>query len=252
MTDFEIKIKQLKEILDNSHRIVLFTGAGISCGSGIPDFRSANGLYNTKTGTGASPEEIISHSFFVSNTKDFYDFYLQNMVYEKAEPNLAHAFFAELERLGKLTAVVTQNIDGLHQKAGSKNVYELHGSVFRNSCVKCGRFHTLKEVLLSVKSGNGVPKCKVCGGTIKPDVVLYEEQLDDDTVNGALNAISTADTLIIVGTSLAVYPAAGFVRYFNGKSLILINKTPTPYDKNADLVINEDIVFTIEKLSRLM
>ena len=249
MEDIKVKVEKLKKIINGARRIVVFTGAGISVASGIPDFRSADGLYNQNGLVGATPEEIISHTFFVNRTKDFYKFYFKSMVYETAQPNLAHSYFANLEKLGKVIAVVTQNIDGLHQKAGSKNVYELHGSVLRNNCTNCGRFHTLSEVKQS--AGNtldGVPRCKICGGIVKPDVVLYEESLLDDTVDGAINAIQSADTLIVVGTSLVVYPAAGFLRFFNGDNLVLINKDKTPYDSCANLVINDDIITTVQDL----
>lgn len=247
--DYSEKIKKLSEIIDKSYKVVAFTGAGISCPSGIPDFRSADGLYNQKSGIAYPPEEIISHGFFFSHTKEFYDFYFSKMVYETAKPNFAHLYLARLEEKGKLLATVTQNIDGLHQKAGSKEVFELHGSVLRNNCTVCNRFHTLEEVKESAKINGGVPRCKVCGKVVKPDVVLYDEPLDEETVEGAINAISVADTLIIIGTSLTVYPAAGFINFFKGKHLVLINKSETRIDKTAELVINEDAAKAFYDLS---
>lgn len=224
----------LQEIINESKRIVFFGGAGVSTESGIPDFRSRDGLYNQKYDV--PPEEILSHSYFVKNTEKFYDFYREKMIFLSAKPNKAHLKLAELEEAGKLSAVVTQNIDGLHTAAGSKRVYELHGSVHRNICQKCGRVFDAKYIL----STSGIPKCE-CGGIIKPDVVLYEEALSDDCVSGAIAAISNADTLIIAGTSLTVYPAAGFINYFKGKYLVLINRDPTPMDKNADLCIKGSV-----------
>lgn len=235
---------QLKNYIKNAWKICVFTGAGISCPSGIPDFRSADGLYNQDGMGHYSPEQIISHSFFVSHTDMFYQFYKDKMIYENAKPNLAHEFFAELERNGKDVSVVTQNIDGLHQAAGSSKVYELHGSVHRNFCTKCNEFYGLDYIIGS----DGVPHCSKCGAVIKPDVVLYEEQLDNDTVNGAVEAISNSDLLIVVGTSLTVYPAASFIRYFNGEKTVLINKSETQYDNIADLCFNEDIIKVIEKI----
>lgn len=232
------KYKRLKEIIDSSQKIVLFSGAGISVPSGIPDFRSDSGLYNEKTEDFISPEEIISHSYFISNPKKFFEFYGNKMVYKKAKPNLAHLFFASKDNV----IVVTQNIDNLHQEAGSKKVYELHGSVKRNFCMKCHKYYDLHE--LDIKKVN---YCD-CGGIIKPDVVLYEEPLDDKVVFKAIEAISECDTLIVVGTSLTVYPAASYVRYYRGKNLILINKSKTQYDHFADLVFNEDIVEVINKI----
>ena len=224
----------LQEIINNSENIVFFGGAGVSTESGIPDFRSVDGLYNQKYDY--PPEEILSHTFFVTNTEYFYNFYRDKMLALDAMPNAAHLKLAELEEAGKLTAVVTQNIDGLHQKAGSKTVYELHGSVHRNYCTKCGKFYGVEYI----KNSDGIPKCE-CGGIIKPDVVLYEEGLDNNTVNGALNAISNADCLIVAGTSLNVYPAAGFIRYFKGKYFVLINRDATPADSSADLVIHDSV-----------
>lgn len=221
----------LQSMIDESSRIVFFGGAGVSTESGIPDFRSADGLYSQKYRY--PPEQIISHSFFMRDPEEFYRFYRDRMIYPEAKPNAAHLKLAELERAGKLTAVITQNIDGLHSAAGSQNVIELHGSVHRNHCMKCGKPFGL-EYILSVP---GVPRCN-CGGIVKPDVVLYEEPLDEDCINRAINAISEADMLIIGGTSLAVQPAAGLIRFFNGRRLAVINKTPTSADDEADIVIN--------------
>lgn len=223
--------KQLQKWINESDNIVFFGGAGVSTESGIPDFRSVDGLYNQQYAY--PPETILSHSFFEKNPEEFYRFYHNKMLFPNAKPNAAHLKLAELERAGKLKAVVTQNIDGLHQAAGSVNVYELHGSVHRNYCMKCRQFYDLDFMTKS----EGVPRCPVCGGMIKPDVVLYEESLDQETIEAAVLAISRADMLIIGGTSLAVYPAAGLVRYYRGDKLTLINKSPTPYDKEADLVI---------------
>ena len=226
--------EQLQNVIDNSRRIVFFGGAGVSTESGIPDFRSVDGLYNQKYDY--PPEQILSHTFFMHNTEEFYRFYRDKMLCLDKNPNKAHLKLAELERAGKLTAVVTQNIDGLHQAAGSKKVYELHGSVLRNYCMKCGKFYPAEYI----KNSNGIPKCE-CGGVIKPDVVLYEEGLDDSTVTEALRAIQTADTLIIAGTSLTVYPAAGFISYFNGGNIVLINRDETPFDSKADLVFHDKV-----------
>jgi len=238
------KYQILKQMIKESRSIVVFTGAGISVPSGIPDFRSADGLYNQKTNLKVAPEQIISHSFFEKHPEDFFSFYKDKMVYPKAQPNIAHKYFADLEKENKNVIIVTQNIDGLHQKAGSSTVYELHGSVLRNYCEKCGRLFGADYVMKS----NGVPHCDKCGGIIKPDVVLYEEQLDENTINLSLSAIMTCDTLIVVGTSLTVYPAAGFIRYFRGKNLIVLNKDATSYDNNCDLVINDDIENIIKRI----
>ena len=224
------EIEKLRGKIKNSDKIVFFGGAGVSTESGIPDFRSVDGLYNQQWDY--PPETILSHSFFMKKTEEFYRFYRAKMLCPNAEPNAAHLKLAQLEREGKLTAVVTQNIDGLHQAAGSKKVYELHGSVLRNYCMKCGKFHSVEFIMNST----GVPTCE-CGGVVKPDVVLYEEGLDDSVVNGAVNAIAEADTLIIAGTSLNVYPAAGLVRYFRGNDLVIINMSPTGMDSSADLLI---------------
>lgn len=227
-------LEQLQNVIDNSKRIVFFGGAGVSTESGIPDFRSVDGLYNQKYDY--PPEQILSHTFFMHNTEEFYRFYRDKMLCLDKKPNKAHLKLAELERAGKLTAVVTQNIDGLHQAAGSKKVYELHGSVLRNYCMKCGKFYSAEYI----KNSKGIPKCE-CGGVIKPDVVLYEEGLDDSTVTGAIRAIQTADTLIIAGTSLTVYPAAGFISYFKGDNIVLINRDKTPFDNKTDLIFYEKV-----------
>ncbi|MBQ6901242.1 MAG: NAD-dependent protein deacylase [Firmicutes bacterium] len=232
---------RLKEIIDNSNNIVFFGGAGVSTESNIPDFRSESGLYNAQQKYGRSPEEMLSHTFFVRHMETFYDYYKNNLIYTEAEPNRAHKALAALEASGKLKAVITQNIDGLHQKAGSKNVFELHGSVLRNYCTKCGQFHDLDYIMDESHCEKGIPKCSKCGGVVKPDVVLYEEALDDACMMGAIRAIQEADTLIIGGTSLVVYPAAGLIRYFSGNNLVLINKQVTPYDSQADLVIHDSI-----------
>lgn len=232
-----MNIDKLKEILINSNNIVFFGGAGVSTESGIPDFRSASGLFNEKLNKTFTPEQLVSHTYFMRYTEDFYKFYKDKLIYEEAKPNDAHLALAKLEKLGKLKAVITQNIDGLHQAAGSKNVFELHGSVHRNYCTKCHKFYPVEFILKASKT----PTCTDCGGTVKPDVVLYEEGLDEDVINGAVNAIAQADTLIIGGTSLVVYPAAGLINYFKGKNLILINKSTTSADSKADLVIHDSI-----------
>ncbi len=233
----------LQEIIDNSNSIVFFGGAGVSTESGIPDFRSVDGLYNQQYDY--PPETILSNTFFWNNTEEFYRFYKNKMLCYDAKPNAAHLKLAELERAGKLTAVVTQNIDGLHQMAGSKNVYEIHGTTQINHCTKCRKFFDADYIIKS----DGVPKCDDCGGIIKPDVVLYEEALDNDTVNGALSAIRNADCLIVAGTSLTVYPAAGFIRYFSGKYLVIINKSKTSADSSADLVINDSVGEVLSKIT---
>lgn len=238
------KYEALKEIIEHSNSIVVFTGAGISTASGIPDFRSDNGIYNQKTKLNYKPEEIISHSFYEQHPDLFYEFYKTKMCYPDAQPNAAHKYFADLEKKGKNVTIVTQNIDNLHQLAGSKRVYELHGSVYRNYCERCGRLFGLKYVL----SHPGVPLCDKCKGMVKPDVVLYEEPLDENTIQLSISAIMTCETLIIVGTSLAVYPAAGFIRYFRGRNLVVINKQETSYDNMCDLVFNEDIIKVIENI----
>lgn len=224
-------IEKLQQMIDGSRRIVFFGGAGVSTESGIPDFRSVDGLYHQKFDY--PPETILSHSFFISHTAEFFDFYRQKMICLTARPNAAHRKLAELEAAGRLSAVVTQNIDGLHQMAGSKNVLELHGSVHRNYCQKCHMCYSAEEILNST----GVPRCS-CGGLIKPDVVLYEEQLDSRTIDESLRYISEADMLIIAGTSLTVYPAASLIRYFRGSYLVLINRDPTPMDNRTSLTIH--------------
>lgn len=229
------EIETLQKWIDESNRIVFFGGAGVSTESGVPDFRSVDGLYNQKYDY--PPEEILSHTFYRRKPEEFYRFYRDKMIYTDALPNKAHLKLAELEEKGKLTAVVTQNIDGLHQAAGSKKVYELHGSVLRNYCENCGKFFDINYIIES----DGVPKCDKCNGPIKPDVVLYEEGLDSNAMNGALNAISNADMLIIGGTSLNVYPAAGLIDYYRGNRLVLINMSKTPMDYKADLVIYDKI-----------
>lgn len=233
----------LQEIIDASNEIVFFGGAGVSTESGIPDFRSVDGLYNQKYDY--PPEEILSHTFFVNNTAEFYKFYRDKMLCPNAKPNAAHYKLAQLEKAGKLKAVITQNIDGLHQAAGSKNVYELHGSTLRNYCTGCGKSFPFEYILNS----DGIPLCDECSSVIKPDVVLYEEALDSDTIKGAVNAISNADCLIVAGTSLTVYPAAGFIRYFNGKHFVLINMAETPMDNSADLVIHGKVGEVLSKIN---
>lgn len=232
-------ISELQEIVKNNSKIVFFGGAGISTESGIPDFRSVDGLYNIQWKY--PPETIISHSFFYYDTQEFYRFYREKLLLNGIKPNAAHYKLAEMEAAGKLTAIVTQNIDGLHQMAGSKTVYELHGSTARNYCLKCNAFYDDKIIRESVNSPDKLPHCTKCGGLIKPDVVLYEEGLNDEIINNSIKAISEADTLIIGGTSLTVYPAAGLIDYFNGDNLVLINKTETPQDSSANLVIHAPI-----------
>lgn len=228
------KQEELQRMMDESQNIVFFGGAGVSTESNIPDFRSADGLYQEQYAY--PPEQVVSHTFFVRKTELFYQFYKEKMMFLDAKPNKAHLKLAELEAAGKLKAVITQNIDGLHQMAGSKHVLELHGSIHRNYCQKCGKFYDAKYV----KEANGIPKCE-CGGMIKPDVVLYEEGLDNQVISESIRAISKADMLIIGGTSLVVYPAAGFIDYFRGKYLVVINKSATSRDVQADLCIQEPI-----------
>ena len=230
--------KSLKTIIKNTTNIVFFGGAGVSTESCIPDFRSQNGLYNVKNDLKFSPEVILSHSFFINHTEDFFKFYKSNMIFADAVPNDAHITLSKLEEKNKLKAIITQNIDGLHQMAGSKNVYELHGSVHRNYCMKCNKSFSLNYI---INSKSIIPTCDNCGGIIKPDVVLYEESLDMDILESSIKAISIADTLIVGGTSLVVYPAANLIKYFKGNNLILINKSSTPYDNQANLVINDSI-----------
>lgn len=228
---------ELSNILRRSNRIVFFGGAGCSCESGIPDFRSSNGLYSKKLNRNFTPEQTISHSFFLKYPEEFYEFYKKHLIYPKAKPNDCHIALAKLEQMGKVKAIVTQNIDGLHQAAGSKKVFELHGSIKRNYCVQCHAFYDETYVLAADK----IPRCEICGNIVKPDVVLYEEGLDDQVLSGAIHAISEADTLIIGGTSLVVYPAARLIDYFRGNHLVLINKSATSADKRADLLIQDNI-----------
>lgn len=228
--------KQLEAIINDSSRIVFFGGAGVSTESGIPDFRSKDGLYHQK-GFKYEPEYMLSRTFFDTHTKEFFEFYRAKMIAPNDGPSAVHYKLAEMEKEGKLSSIITQNIDGLHQLAGSQNVFELHGSVMRNYCMKCHTFYDLD----TIKHSNGIPLCSKDGGIIKPDVVLYEEGLDDQVLSGALREIQLADTLIIAGTSLAVYPAAGLIQYFNGKHLVVINRDATPQDKNAELVIHDRI-----------
>lgn len=273
LDDNKSKIEQLAQYIRESKRIVAFTGAGCSTESGVPDFRGSKGLFNEgKKGTNLyistesnipdfrsedglygskqaktypyPPETMLSHSFFKRHTEQFFEYYFDRMVYPQAKPNAAHYALAELEAQGKLSAVVTQNIDGLHQQAGSKRVYELHGSVLRNHCIRCGASYSLEQML--EYKGKGVPRCS-CGGVIKPDVVLYEESLDSDLLEGAVRHIMAADLLIVGGTSLAVYPAAGLLQYYGGRELVLINKTETPYDRKASLVIRQPIGKVLSK-----
>lgn len=231
---YQEEVRKLQEIIDDSRRIVFFGGAGVSTESGIPDFRSAEGIYHQHYKY--APEQVVSHSFFKAHPDVFYEFYKEKMMCLDAEPNAAHRKLAQLEEAGRLTAVITQNIDGLHQKAGSKKVYELHGSIHRNYCQKCGRFYDAAFV----KEAPGIPRCG-CGGIIKPDVVLYEESLDSMTIEKSVRAIAEADTLIIGGTSLVVYPAAGFIDYFRGKHLVVINKSATAREVGAELSISAPI-----------
>ena len=237
------RISTLRSWIEESRRIVFFGGAGVSTESGIPDFRSVDGLYHQKFDY--PPETILSHSFFRSHPEEFYRFYKEKMLVLDVEPNRAHKALAALEQQGKLSAVVTQNIDGLHQKAGSKQVFELHGSIHRNYCQKCRKFYGPEFVQQSV----GIPRCS-CGGTVKPDVVLYEESLDDRCIMGAVRAIAEADLLIVGGTSLTVYPAAGLIRYYQGNRLVLINRDETPYDDEANLVFRESIGQVLEEACR--
>ena len=232
-------INKLKEAINEAQNIVFFTGAGMSTASGIPDFRSAKGLFTNNL----HAEEIVSHSYFMNHPEQFYDFYFNRMVFKDAKPNPGHIFIASLQK-NKNVTVVTQNIDGLHTMAGSKNVIELHGTIHSNHCMKCHKKYTLQEILNKKEK---VPRCS-CGGIIKPDVVLYEEALDEDNIINAVKAIEEADTLVILGTSLSVYPAAGFIQYFRGRNLILINKSQTPADEYADIVIHDDINETFSRL----
>ena len=240
------KINALQKLIDDSNNIVFFGGAGVSTESGIPDFRSQDGLYAQKWKY--PPEVIVSRSFFDSNTKEFYRFYREKLIISGIKPNTAHLKLAELEAKGKLKAIVTQNIDGLHQAAGSKTVYELHGSTLRNYCMNCHKPYSVDFISKSAESPDTLPHCTDCDGLIKPDVVLYEEGLDDNTVQGAIDAIAAADLLIIGGTSLVVYPAAGLIRYFHGRNIVLINKSETVNDAHADLVIHGSIGKVLEQI----
>ncbi|MGL5152616.1 MAG: NAD-dependent protein deacylase [Clostridium sp.] len=231
------KIEQLTQIIKESNNIVFFGGAGVSTASGIPDFRSSNGLFNEKLNIHLTPEQLVSHSYYIRYPKEFFNFYRQKLIYNDAKPNNAHIALNQLEKIGKLKAIITQNIDGLHQMAGSNIVYELHGSIHRNYCTNCNSFYDVNHILNSTD----IPTCIECGGKIKPDVVLYEEGLDDNVIANSIYSISKADTLIIGGTSLVVYPAAGLINYFKGKNLILINKSSTSADSKATLIINDSI-----------
>lgn len=241
--DFSKKIATLQKFIDESKRIVFFGGAGVSTESGIPDFRSVDGLYNQKWKY--PPEQIISRSFFDANPKEFYRFYREKLIIKNVKPNVAHLKLAELESAGKLSAIVTQNIDGLHQAAGSKNVFELHGSTLRNFCMQCGAFYDVDFIAASAATESTLPICTKCGGLVKPDVVLYEESLDNECIAGAVRAIGEADMLIIGGTSLVVYPAASLVHYYEGNKLVVINKSETQGDARAQLVIHESIGKTL-------
>lgn len=237
------EIKKLVNLIKESNNIVFFGGAGVSVASGIPDFRSGNGLYSNKYKGIFLPEEILSHTFFKKNPEDFYDFYKSKMIFLKAKPNNCHNALAYLEKVGKLKAVITQNIDGLHQMAGSLNVLELHGTIYDNYCINCLQDYDINKVINS----DGVPKCS-CGGIIKPKVVLYEEALDDDVIYKSIDYIRNADLFIIGGTSLSVYPASGLVRHYEGNKLVIINKNVLEYDKYADLVINDDIDYVFNEV----
>lgn len=232
-------VPELETMIEKHHNIVFFGGAGVSTESGISDFRSVDGLYHQQFRY--PPEVMLSHTFFVEHTAEFFDFYRRKLIVRGAKPNAAHRRLAALEKQGKLKAVVTQNIDGLHQAAGSKTVYELHGSTLRNFCTRCGKFYPVEFIDEAGKTGDGIPHCTECGGLVKPDVVLYEEGLDEDVVSGAVAALHAADMLIVGGTSLVVYPAAGMLRYFGGDCLVVINKQPTPADSMANLVLHQPI-----------
>lgn len=246
MSDLDVKIEELQKMVDDSGKIVFFGGAGVSTESGVPDFRSTNGLYHQHYKY--PPETILSHTFYETNREEFFRFYYDKILVDGVQPNKAHLKLAEMEKAGKLLAVVTQNIDGLHQKAGNKKVYELHGTVMKNYCERCGAFYDLDFMMDQKKKGCLDPRCTKCGGPVKPDVVLYEEGLDNDTVTGALRAISEADMLIIGGTSLVVYPAAGLIDYFRGKYLVVINLQATDRDKHADLVIEAKIGEVLDRI----
>ena len=244
-----MSIKKLANMIKESSNIVFFGGAGVSTESNIPDFRSASGLFNEKLNKNFTPEQLVSHSFYIRYPEEFYKFYKDKLVYKEARPNKAHIALAKLEKIGKLKAIVTQNIDGLHQMAGSKNVLELHGSIHRNYCTKCNKFFNLDEML---NLDGIVPYCDTCKNIIKPDVVLYEEGLDDNVISKTISSISSSDLLIIGGTSLVVYPAASFINYFKGKNIVLINKSKTPYDSKADLVINDSIGRILDEVIKLL
>ena len=246
MSDLDVEIEELQKMVDDSGKIVFFGGAGVSTESGVPDFRSTNGLYHQHYKY--PPETILSHTFYETNREEFFRFYYDKILVDGVQPNKAHLKLAEMEKAGKLLAVVTQNIDGLHQKAGNKKVYELHGTVMKNYCERCGAFYDLDFMMDQKKKGCLDPRCSKCGGPVKPDVVLYEEGLDNDTVTGALRAISEADMLIIGGTSLVVYPAAGLIDYFRGKYLVVINLQATDRDKHADLVIEAKIGEVLDRI----
>ncbi len=241
----ESNIKKLKELIDNHHNIVFFGGAGVSTESNIPDFRSSSGLFNEKLNRNFTPEQLVSHTFFIKYPEEFFKFYKNKLIYQDAIPNKAHKSLAKLEEKGKLNAIITQNIDGLHQMAGSKNVLELHGSIHRNHCTNCGKFFNLQEML---NLGGNIPHCDYCNAIVKPDVVLYEEALDNKVVSETINSLRNADLLIIGGTSLVVYPAASFIDYFNGDTIVLINKSSTGYDSKASLVINDSIGKVLSKV----
>ncbi len=232
--------------IKDSNNIVFFGGAGVSTESGIPDFRSVDGIYNQKYAY--PPEEIISHSYFLAHPDKFYEFYKDRMIYPDAKPNETHLVLAKMEKLGKLKAIVTQNIDGLHQLAGSQNVYELHGSILRNYCLKCHTFYPLEKIIAST----GIPHCDKCGGIIKPDVVLYEEGLDEDVLMNSIRVISQAEVLIVGGTSLVVQPAASLLRYYRGNKLILVNKGTTPYDQEANVVLHESLGKIFKEIDRIL
>lgn len=229
--------EQLKKLINENDNIVFFGGAGVSTESNIPDFRSENGIYNAVNQYGYPPETMLSHSFFISHTDIFFDYLKKTLIYPEAKPNYAHIGLAKLEEIGKLKAVITQNIDNLHQMAGSKAVYELHGTLYKNYCIKCHKKFDINYVMES----DGIPHCDKCGGIVRPDVVLYEEGLDGQTLYASVNAIENADILIVGGTSLNVYPAAGLIDYYKGNNLVLINKSTTPYDRRANLIIRESI-----------
>ncbi|MFK0523912.1 NAD-dependent protein deacylase [Paenibacillus illinoisensis] len=243
------EVEQLASWIQESSNIVFFGGAGTSTESGIPDFRSAAGLYQTEQHSPYPPEELLSRHFFDQHADIFYDFYRGKMLHPDAEPNGCHKLLARLEQEGRLKAVITQNIDGLHQKAGSTNVFELHGSVHRNACMDCGRFYPLNDI---IRSKDAVPRCTACNGVIKPDVVLYEEELDQNTLYQSVDAISSADLLLVGGTSLTVHPAAQLITYFRGKHTVLLNATPTAYDRQADLLITEPIGEVMIKVDQLL